>query len=115
MTGYLLSLMLTGALAAQPPTPTLLWTAPDNTVTAAEATALTYTLYVNNGPAVVVTGATCTGAGPSFTCTSPVPTGTPLTIGTKLELTARSGTGAESPRSLPFISLPTAPTNFRRQ
>ena len=106
-------LFVTRSVSAQ--TPTLQWTAPDNTVSASEAAGLTYTLYVNAGPAVAVPGAVCVVAAPGFACSAPVPAGTPTTIGTKLELTARSGTGVESPRSIPFTSAPTAPTNFRRQ
>lgn len=105
------ALLVSASVQAQ--SATLTWTAPDNTVTAAEAQGLTYTLYVNNGTGVAVTGATCTGAS-AFSCTAPVPAGVSAVIGTKLELTASSGT-SEGPRSIPFISPPTAPTNVKRR
>lgn len=106
--------LLPAALFAQ--TATLSWTASDNTVSATEAASLTYTLYVNGAATgVLVPGATCTGATAPFTCTAPVPSGVPTNIGTKLELTAKSGASQESPRSVPFISAPTAPTNLKRQ
>ena len=103
------------AATATAQTPQLTWNAPNNVSTAAEATALIYTLYVNNGAGVLVTGATCTGSTAPYACVAPVPSGTPTAIGTKLELTAKTSTSEESPRSLPFISPPTAPTNLRRQ
>lgn len=116
MTRWCLALVLAClcSLATAAQAPTLFWDASSNTVSAAEATALTYTLYVNNGPAIAVPGATCTGAVPPFACSAPLPAGVPTLIGTKLELTARSGTGVESPRSVPFTSPPTAPTNLKR-
>lgn len=113
----LLTLMFVLTAITQAQSATLAWTAPDNTLTAVEASTLTYTLYVNNGvvPGISVAGVACTGATAPFNCTAPVPAGVPTSIGTKLELTAKSATSGEGPRSVPFISAPTAPTNFRRQ
>jgi hypothetical protein len=105
---------LAGAqLSAQ--TAQLAWSAPANAVSAAEAQSLTYTLYVNNGTAIPVTGVSCTGTAPPFDCTSPVPSGVPIALGTKLELTAKVGSSEESPRSLPFTIPPVAPTNLRKR
>lgn len=98
---------------AQTP-PALQWNAPSNAATAVEAQGLTYTLYVNGGAGVAVSGATCAGVIP-FDCTAPVPAGTPTAIGTRLELTAKTATSVESDRSLPFISPPSVPTNLRRK
>ena len=98
-----------------PPTPELAWTAPANVTSVAEAQGLTYTLYVNSGPAVPVPGVVCVGAVAPYTCTSPVPVGTPAAINTKLELTATGATSPEGPRSTPFIQAPFAPTVFRKQ
>jgi hypothetical protein len=114
---YLIVVVVLLALAAPvtAQTPTLAWTASDNVATSTEAQSLVYTLYVNNGPAVAVSGVTCIGAAAPFTCSAPVPEGVPTSIGTKVELTAKTGASGESPRSVPFISPPTAPTNLRRQ
>jgi hypothetical protein len=112
----LILLPLLGRLFFQtPPPPVLAWTAPGNVASAAEAQGLTYTLYVNSGPAVLVPGTVCVGAVAPFTCTSPVPAGVPAAINTKLELTATGATSPEGPRSTPFIQAPFAVTQFRKQ
>jgi hypothetical protein len=110
----LLVLGLSTFAAQTPPPPTLQWNAPSNTADAVEAQSLIYTLYVNGGTGIVVTGVTCTGVVPS-NCSAPLPAGIPTAIGTRLEITAKTATTSESPRSLPFISPPNAPTNLRRQ
>lgn len=95
---------------------TLAWTAPIEVVTALEGQTLIYTLYVNGAAAGSnVTAVVCVGPSPTVTCSAPLPPATPSAIGTKIELTARAGTSAESPRSVGFISAPSAPTNFRKQ
>ena len=99
-------------------TGTVTWTGPDNAASAAQAQGLVFTFYVNGGSGVVLTGVTCTGA-TVFACTAPVPTGTPVVIGTRYELDARltaaSPPAEVSARSAPFIRPPTAVTNFRVQ
>lgn len=111
-----LLLLLGLAARASAQTNVLSWIAPSNTIAGADAQALTYTLYVNNGAGAVVAGVTCTGAVSPAPCSAPLPAGLPTAIGTKLELTALSAAGGgESPRSLPFIQAPTAPTVFRKQ
>ncbi len=115
---FILLVLLLIPATARAQAPVLAWTAPSNTVTAVEASGLTYTLYVNGalaGSGLSVTGASCTGT-TSFSCTSSVPATVPSNIGTKLELTSTAAAGgAESPRSVPFIQAPTAPTNLRKQ
>lgn len=114
-------LLLLAAPSASAQTAVLVWVAPNNTLTSAEAQSLTYTLYANGAATgLAVSGAACTGvptpAPSAFACTSPVPVGVPANIGTKLEITALSALGGgESPRSIPFIQAPTAVTAFRKQ
>ena len=99
-------------------TGTVTWNGPDNAATAAAAQALVFTLYVNNGAGVVLTNVTCTGA-TIFACTAPVPSGTPVVIGTRYELDARltaaSPPSEVSAKSVPFLRPPNAPTNPRVQ
>lgn len=100
-------------LGAQSPPPMLAWDAPSNSTSAAQAQGLTYTLYVNGGPGVAVPGVVCTGTAAPFPCTAPVPSGVPVAIDTKLELTAKTATSEESARSVPFFRPPTVPTRLR--
>lgn len=94
------------------------WTASPNAATAAEAQGLTHTIYVNNavaGSGVVLTGVTCTGTAPNIGCLATIPATITQAIGTRYEITAKTATSLESPRSLPFIKAPDAPTNLRTQ
>lgn len=109
----LVILGLAQAVSAQ--TPMASWTQPD-AATAAEAQTLIPTLYVNGGPIItILTGVACTGTAPNVTCSAPVPANVPLTLGTRYELTVKTATSEESPRSIPFIRPPGAPTNLRVQ
>lgn len=108
---YALLIVLAFALPASAQTAS--WAAPDNLASAAQAPTLEYRLYVNNGAAVLLSGVTCSGALPTVTCTAPLPAGTPQTIGTKYELTAKETNSTESPRSVPFIQPAHAPINLR--
>lgn len=114
MKAILLALVLV-ALAASPgfaQTPTTaLWTAPSDAATAAVAQGLTYTLYVNNGVGQVLASVVC--AGTPILCQAPLPAGLPGVLDTKFELTAKTATSGESPRSIPFIQPPGAPTAVR--
>lgn len=109
--GLVLTLGLAAPAAAQTPT-TASWTPPSDAATAAVAQSLTYTLYVNNGVGQVLTSVVCTGTAPIL-CQAPVPAGVALVMDAKFELTAKTATGPESPRSVPFIQAPAAPTAFR--
>lgn len=110
-----LALVFAFAVVAVAQTPRLAWEMQASS--AAEAAGLNYRLYTNNvAGGVPVPGVTCpTFAAGVASCQAPIPPGTPTTYDTKLELSAKTATGPEGPRSVPFISAPGAPINFRKE
>lgn len=109
-------LLLSLARPAQAQATQAVWTAPDNLASIAQAPLLEYRLYVNNGPAVLLTGVSCTGTViTNITCQATLPAGVPQVIGTRYEVTAKETNSVESPRSIPFIQPAHAPTNPRTQ
>lgn len=108
----LMLLLLAAPLQAQ--TVTATWTMPANVTTLADANALIATLYVNNGATgQVLTGLTCTGATAPFNCSATALPTTPVTLNTRYELTLKTATSEESPRTAPFIKPPDAATGLR--
>jgi hypothetical protein len=77
-------------------------------VTAAQAQALEYRIYVGISPApLVLTGVSCTGT-TTVTCTAPLPSSVPL--GSQIQLSSyRASDQVESARSTPFTLPPPPP------
>lgn len=111
VTGVLL--LLAGVVPATAQTVTATFNAPANVTTLSDANSLIATLYVNNGTGQVLTALTCTGATVPFACTASALPSTPVTLNTKYEVTLKTATSEESPRSIPFIKPPDAATGLR--
>lgn len=93
----------------------VLWTASDNISNSAAAAGADYRLYVNNGTAVLLPQATCTGSQPQISCQAALPQaliGVATLPGARVELTATLPGSPESPRSAPFLSGASAPTGL---